>query len=238
MRKHYRIISSVICLLLCIGMITFGVYAAKHNLVNLDSTVSFTPTNAKLKIIGGIRDQEGYSSTNILSSTGYYGCNKDKNNLVNCVENGDKATFSPWEYGTLNFAEYTETSTKTHPDPICFYIQITNYVERNVKLKITFTAIPDNTNLECYYYMETDSTKLITQNGWWNPDEITSKENLHMNIEKEDSAMTQVKIENSIADFSSGIDTTLKTVMLVVKLKVDSNEVNINDKLNFTVEAQ
>ena len=63
MHKHYKIITSVCCLFLCVGMIAFGVYAARNILTSLNSSVSFTPTTAKLKIFCGVYGCYEYSPT-------------------------------------------------------------------------------------------------------------------------------------------------------------------------------
>ena len=79
MRKHYKLISSIVCLLLCVSMIAFGVYAATHSLIGVNSQVSFTPTTAKLKIFGGIADHKEYVDN--ANSGKYYACNYGVNGV-------------------------------------------------------------------------------------------------------------------------------------------------------------
>lgn len=246
MRKRYKLFSSIICLLLCVGMVAFGVYAAKTNLVKLNSTVSFTPTRAKLKIFGGIYNYNGYADNNSLDGSDkvYYATNKNKDALIKCTENGDVATFETWNYDQITFKDYTETNGKTHPDDIVFYIQITNYVERNVSYSIDLTAVPDNLSVECGYYI-TENSNITSanakQNGWWDIESATTAWPTFATSTNKPTA-TSITRNDSKFMLGSDVTTSLSTIMFEIRLNVEdpdqdivtsgANAKNFNFKIN------
>lgn len=254
MRKHYKLISSIVCLLLCVSMIAFGVYAATHSLIGVSSQVSFTPTTAKLKIFGGIRGQNGYNSTE--SGAGdeykqtYYACNYDNTDLNAALKNVKETRegvdyFNPWEYGAIHFNnDYDEA---TGPDPIYFYIQVTNYVQRDINYKIVIdkltqkdTAETDlfgtHINLDYSSYIQNNEQTFASTNGWW---DISNQGKSNVTFAKKDGLTytdfqknADGKIETSISGVVEG-DTNKEpaTTMIVIRLKV--NNANADDSFDF-----
>ena len=256
MYKHYKIISSIVCLLLCVCMVTFGVYAAKYGLVALNSTVSFAPTTAKLKIFGGIADY-AILEPNDTAVYKYYACNygteqEEKNYETITETNGKKIDqFEPWRFGKIFFDEYDETATITKPDPICFYLQITNYVETQVYYTITLNQ-PSN-KLEysfAYEIIDNSSEELNNQasapaNGWWwigateasNPT-FHNNEDIRPGNNPSNILTATDGTDCKIVDLPEEVDTTLKTVMLVVKVSVKDDENSLlGEDFSFTVTA-
>lgn len=254
MRKHYKLISSIVCLLLCVSMIAFGVYAATHSLIGVSSQVSFTPTTAKLKIFGGIRGQDGYNSTESGAGVGYkqtyYACNYNNTDLNAVSKNVEKTQdgvdyFNPWEYGSIHFdKDYDEA---TGPTPIYFYIQVTNYVQRDINYKIVIdkltqkdTAETDlfgtHINLDYSSYIQNNEQTFALNDGWW---DISKQEKSNVTFtEKTDLTYTDFqknadgKIETSISGVvKDDANKEPATTMIVIRLKV--NNTNADDSFDF-----
>lgn len=260
MRKHYKLISSIVCLLLCVSMIAFGVYAATHSLIGVSSQVSFTPTTAKLKIFGAIADHKEY--VNNANSGKYYACNYGvngdeghyKTETINEIKT-DK--FAEWKFDAIHFNDNYDESAKELPPSIYFYIQITNYVERNVKYSL---KLDKNTNGKLeekitlrfgYYKISNDSDELkdkamATSKGWWSINDIDSSlpafhnknpklgEGVIKYVEKDNATETV----NFYGTGENAVDTTLSTMMIVIKMDVKSDEESFSDvNFNFTLSA-
>lgn len=239
MRKHYKLISAVICLLLCVGMVAFGVYAARYNLISISSTVSFAPTSAKLKIIGAI---DGALTAENTGTDKYYATNYGES-LVNCTIDNDVATFNKWEYGKLTFGSFAETSAESRPDPICFYIQITNYVEVNTQYKITITEkeTTGKVELNAYCYTELNSvvsTSQAGEKGMWNPTTVSEASNAVVGSFTKQENLTELTFTNDVAITPNTVNTELSTTMLVLKLGVLDIEADINFNFSFTISTQ
>lgn len=252
MSRHSKFITSVVCLLLCVSLIVFGVYADKQILFSQFSKVSFTPTTAKLKIFAGIYGDADFYDTQPATSR-YYACNFSNNEHV--TETNGKATFDTWEYKKINFNDYDETKTNK-PEPIYFLIQITNYVERSVDYSIDITkdyTTEQNTNIqfEYYYYLEsnfaTDSvnqnaklTTNATANNFW---DITKTESSKPGFAIRNNMLNMTKTVDTTTGFTKsvsvpeGVDTSLSTVMLVIKLVVGNADESINLNFGLTVNA-
>lgn len=247
MRKHYKLISSIVCLILCVCMVTFGVYAARYGLVTLNSTVSFTPTTAKLKIFGGIAGQAGFNNPEIVASQIYYACNYNtepgtEEGKGNYAKNNSLDVFTTWNYEKIYFAEYKETGTKTHPDPISFYIQITNYVEADVNYTITVNN-PSNYFKYSFAYEIADnslpalnSSTEATDAGWWYIGATkASKPIFHKNSTKPGSNKKDFTgTTTKVVDLSNVVDTTLQTIMMVVTIEVVDADTSIEDDTGFS----
>lgn len=257
MRKHYKLISSVVCLVLCACMIAFGVYAATSVIsFGVSSEVSFTPTAAKLKIFGGIANaKKGSTESGSLS---YYACNYGATDAKkNYSASPDKTldTFNTWNFGEIIFKEYEEA---TGPAPIYFYIQITNYVERDVDYKITVDETytgSTSTGTNVGEYVDISYGHYITDNSNVEPSSGTGAEALGFwNINNKEaqevdsihsptggnSKITGKDFFGTSGDFSS-VSTSLKTIMLVVRVELKADKVD--DSFNsagfkFTVDAK
>ncbi|MBE7075189.1 MAG: hypothetical protein E7376_04345 [Clostridiales bacterium] len=240
MRKHYKLISSIVCLLLCVGMIAFGVYAAKNVLVSLNSSVSFTPTTAKLKVFGGVYGSTEYNSTTINNNLFYYANNNGIDADANVAENNDKATFTTWNFGATTFDSDYINQGKDTPDPIYFFIQISNYVERNIKYNITVESAMTDRNLNLSYgtySASNNSTNLASPktNGYW---DITKTEGSKIDFTIptvdykgfSESAGKLVTADINSSEFS--------TTMLVIKVEVaDADEDVASFEFEFVVTA-
>lgn len=252
MRKHYKLISSIVCLLLCVSMIAFGVYAATNSLIGVSSQVSFTPTSAKLKIFGKVAGFDGYNSnsagTEDTYKQTYYACNygdtdSKKNFESKTVDGALVDSFTDWEFGDIHFDKnYDET---TGPTPIYFYLQITNYVERNVKYTIDIDKLTrtgaDKTDLAdglitiSYGTYSQDNTGTFTNaSGWW---DITEKGKRNAPLNPKTVTYTDMDSENLIATLPTE-DTSLKTTMIIIKLAVDNAEEDFDFNFKFTLTAK
>lgn len=268
MRKHYKLISSVVCLVLCACMIAFGVYAATSGIVSLgvSSEVSFTPTAAKLKIFGGIANAEVVSTES--GSLSYYACNYGptdaKKNYKASTTDSNTDVFNTWNYGEIKFKEYEEA---TGPAPIYFYIQITNYVERDVDYKITVdttytgsdstgTNVGEYVNISYGYYITDNSSTIFASSeetgaesagtaawaeGFWNINDKVEQniDSIHSST-RGNSKITGDGFFGNSGDFSA-VSTSLQTIMLVVKVELKTDKVD--DSFNsagfkFTVDAK
>ena len=149
------------------------------------------------------------------------------------------------------FDEYDETATITKPDPICFYLQITNYVETQVYYTITLNQ-PSN-KLEysfAYEIIDNSSEELNNQtsapaNGWWwigateasNPT-FHNNEDIRPGNNPSNILTATDGTDCKIVDLPEEVDTTLKTVMLVVKVSVKDDENSLlGEDFSFTVTA-
>ena len=263
MRKHYKLISSIVCLLLCVSMIAFGVYAATNSLIGVSSQVSFTPTSAKLKIFGGIAGHKEYDSNG--TSGKYYACNYGVDASAGNYSIDSKTStdiFNRWNFDAINFDDnYQETGNETKPNSIYFYIQITNYVERNVKysLKInkseseTDEKLDDSLDLVFGYYLISNNSDELTGTnatlkGWWDiADTKSSQPAFHSktNSNPKLTSLTTVNRTNDVVNFykldstdSNTVDTTLSTMMIVIKMDVKSDENSLKGvNFNFTLTA-
>ena len=253
MRKHYKLISSIVCLLLCVSMIAFGVYAATNSLIGVSSQVSFTPTSAKLKIFGKVAGFDGYNSnsagTEDTYKQTYYACNygagKDTNSYESETVDGALVdSFTDWEFGDIHFDKNYDEATG--PTPIYFYLQITNYVERNVKYTINIDNLTqtgaDKTDLAdglitiSYGTYSQDNTGTFTnENKWW---DITEKKKRNAPLKPESvTSYTDMDSENLTATLPTE-DTSLKTTMIIIKLAVDNAEEDFNFNFKFTLTAK
>ncbi len=251
MRKHYKLISSIVCLLLCVSMIAFGVYAAANSLIDVSSQVSFTPTSAKLKIFGKVAGFDGYNSTS--AGTGpeylqtYYACNygdadSKKNYTSGTVDGALVDSFTNWTFGNIHFDKnYDET---TGPTPIYFYLQITNYVERNVKYTINIDKLTqtdaDKTDLadgivSISYgtYSQNNTGTFNAVSGWW---DITQKNKSNTQFTPKTVTYTNMDSKNLTATLPTE-DTSLKTTMIIIKLAVDNAEEDFDFNFKFTLTA-
>lgn len=243
MRKHYKLVSGIACIVLCIAMVAFGVYAASNSLVILNATVSFTPSSAQLTIIGGISGsaESIANSSNNNAALKYYATNykpTDDTQVINVEkeENG-LATFKSWEYGEANFDGTYFEQGKSEPQPIYFLLQITNHIERDVDITIDFTtAFDDNLKVSCLYAIVKNSE--VTANS----DLFTGKEPKQATVDTLAGKTTYTSLNNDITyssdaeiDFSA-IDTTLSTMMIVIKLEVRDQAKDVTTgNFNFTV---
>jgi hypothetical protein len=238
MRKHYKLISGIACIVLCISIFCFGVYAASTSLVKLNSTVSFTPSTAKLTIFGGI------SGCKETEPSSYYGTNYgDKSLHKNVSEKDDLATFSTWAYGDATFDDdYYETELITHPDPIYFMLQITNHVERDVAITVDITSDYSQFNylVYCSYELaknsEINTLNMYDISNKSNPtqattDMLASKAHKPYNNQNAISYSSGVEV-----DFTS-LDTTLSTLLIVFRLEINDHRADLekNAIFNFTV---
>lgn len=257
MRKHYKLISGIACIVLCLAMVAFGVYAASTSLVKLNASVSFKPSSAKLTIRGGIA-----GSTESVADGGaskYYATNNGTPTQGVTEDKDGLATFPAWEYDSATFnSEYVESAEKTHPDPIYFFIQITNHVERNVTITVDFTQdySEKNFNVSCLYALKANSTFDVNTNHMYSlsatqaPDQTTTNGLLN----KMESYNSDVSLKNiayqdetkdpeiNLAFLNENSSTTkLSTIMLVIKLEVIEADKDINAKdtlFNFTVDIK
>lgn len=240
MRKHYKLVSSIACIVLCIAIVAFGVYAASNSLVKLSAKVSFTPSTAQLTIIGGISGstQSIANSSNSNDKLKYYATNHGAIS-TNVKEEDNVATFNPWEYGVATFDDGYFEQGKTEPDPIYFLLQITNHIERNVDIKVDFTtAFDKNLKVSCLYAI-TEKTTLSSEDdkfftGAATPAQGTVDTLVRKTYTPKDSDITYSESEAEI-DFSSE-NMTLSTIMIVIKLEVkDQAESVTTGYFNFTV---
>lgn len=262
MRKHYKLLSSIVCLVLCACMIAFGVYAATSGLsFTVSSQVSFSPTTAKLKIFGGIANYADTEDQESGTSFTYYACNygdgENTGTYTTTVnENIATDTFTAWNFGKIKFAEYAESDGK--PKPIYFYIQITNYVERNVQYSIVInndsssesSSILNYVDVKYGYYLKENTASELkgaeaTSSGWWSIENTTaSAPSFHSSTSTAQNPNYNPKFDRSFT-FSeelnlTNVDTSLSTIMLVVKL--DLKDAHVDDSFdpagfNFTVNA-
>lgn len=244
MRKHYKLISGIVCIVLCISILCFGVYAASTSLVKLSSTVSFTPSTAKLTIFGGM---SGSKEAKADTASSYYATNYGSTpvNVSEATVNDQVvATFSEWAYGTATFDDnYVETSSKTHPDSIYFFLQITNHVERDVAITIDitsdYTAQTANIVVSCYYALALN-TAVASSDKFYSINQATPKapeqSTTNALVGKDYNEQSIESTGDADIDFSS-LDTTLSTLMVVIKLDVDDHEESIatDTAFNFKV---
>lgn len=252
MKKHFKLISTLICLMLCFALISFGVYSIATSYKELNSSVSFTPTTARLKIFGGIYGDVGFDSVNQPESSRYYACNQNTTSeLGNYSESDGKYYFGSWQYGDLTFVDHDDGSESS----IYFYIQITNYGETLIDYAVEFGSSfsSDVVGYNVYYYrannysnnLETN-TKLTTYasvNGYW---DISSQQSAIPNFTKlEESAMNEISVlfDDSTSKPTKAtipnIDSMFSTTMIVVKLKVLNVENNIEKStFEFGINAQ
>ena len=251
MRKHYKLISSIVCLLLCVSMIAFGVYAATNSLIGVSSQVSFTPTSAKLKIFGKVAGFDGYNSTSAGTEDTYkqtyYACNygdtnSKKNYKSETVDGALVDSFTTWAFGDIHFDKNYDEATG--PTPIYFYLQITNYVERNVKYTINIDKLTqtdaDKTDLadgivSISYgtYSQNNTGTFNAVSGWW---DITQKNKSNTQFTPKTVTYTNMDSKNLIATLPTE-DTSLKTTMIIIKLAVDNAEEDFDFNFKFTLTA-
>lgn len=253
MRKHYKLFSSIVCLLLCIGMVAFGVYAATNSLIGISSQVSFTPTSAKLKIFGKVAGFDGYNSSSAGTEDDYkqtyYACNygdtdSKKNFTSKTVDGKLTDAFTTWGFGDVHFD--TNYDEATGPAPIYFYLQITNYVERDVKYTININKLTvknDNSNSESTdledglitisygTYSQANSSLFTEESKWW---DITEKKKRNAPLGLEGVTFTSM---NNLTATLPTEDTSLKTTMIIIKLAVDNAEESFGFNFNFTLTA-
>lgn len=240
MRKHYKLVSSIACIVLCIAIVAFGVYAASNSLVRLSATVSFTPSTAQLTIIGGISGstQSIANSSNSNDKLKYYATNHGTSTNVK-EEKDNVATFNPWEYENATFNDKYFEQGKTEPDPIYFLLQITNHIERDVDIKVDFTKVFDeNLKVSCLYNITNKTTLSSTDDkfftGATTPLQATVDTLAGKTYTSKNSDITYSESGAEI-DFSSE-DMTLSTIMIVIKLEVrDQAESVTTGEFNFTV---
>lgn len=236
MRKHYKLISGIACIVLCISMICFGVYAASTSLVKLSSTVSFTPSTAKLTIFGGI------SGCKENTPSSYYATNYGTSH-TNVSEKDDVATFTTWEYGTVTFDDnYTETETNKHPDPIYFFLQLTNHVERDVAITVDITSNYTNSNVLAYCSYALAKNNAVSTTNMYDISE-TAKPAQSVTDSLVGKSYFAHNNSNAIAyssgteiDFSS-LDTTLSTLMMVIRLEIDNYQASIANDTTFSFKV-
>lgn len=241
MRKHYKLVSSIACIVLCIAIVAFGVYAASNSLVKLSATVSFTPTMAKLTIRGGIAN--AVDNTGSKPETyGYYDSNKD-----DTTESGNTYTFKTWSYGTALF----DNANVDQAEPIYFFIQITNHVENNINILVKFkTDFSTNTNLKVSYYYKEQLTTSIDSNTIGMYGISGSEEPTQGTTNGLVSAYSQATTTFNSITYNTASDeaeisetgTSLSTAMLVIKLEVINQAENVvlgeNDAFNFVVDVK
>ena len=256
MRKSFKLLSTIMCLILCVAMVLIGVYAISANsFKSLKSSVSFKPTAANLKIFGGIYGDAHFDETNQPENARYYACNfnteetngnyKISNNLCN---------FNGWEYGNIIFNDFNE-SVQVKPDDICFYIQITNFTETKINYIIDFIDVStiNEITVSCFYYRTSNYTENVETNldlttnasgkGWWNIEHSGKEIPNFKKLANEDMTKLDVVIDEStqkpttisVPDASSELSTT----MIVIKLNI----VNIDEDLtnldfNYSLDAQ
>ena len=261
MRKHYKLISAIICVLLCVCMIVFGVYAASHALVSLDSSVTFNPSTAKLKVFGGV---SGCKENNTRDSLQYYACNyktSPQDGNYKYDEETDTAVFGDWIFSDsndkINFDDnYVETATKKNPNPIYFYVQLTNYVERNVSYSITVFGGNPNVAINYGYYLKSNDELLkdsaaetyntCVNSGFF---DITATEKNVMNFANKiptfnyDVFQVDQSGEGNLYSkaFPSGNgsdNSSLATTMIVIRLELLNAEENLTDfNFKFVISA-
>lgn len=247
MRKHYKLVSSIACIVLCIAIVAFGVYAASNSLVKLSATVSFTPTMAKLTIRGGIANAvDNIETGNQPTTYGYYATNFGGSPTSGITTNNNIDTFPTWSYGTANF----NNKNTDQADPIYFFVQITNHVENNIDILVKFTTdFSTDTNLKVSYCTNVKLNSAINANtvGMYSLSDTTKPTQGTTNgLVSAYSATTFEEITYnttaSEAEISISNQASLSTVMLVIKLEVADQAENVdlgtNDAFNFVIDVK
>ncbi len=254
MKKHFKLISTLMCLIVCFALISFGVYSIANatSYKALQSSVSFTPTTARLKIFGGIYGDVDFDSENQPETSRYYACNYNTQaSAGNYSEVNDKYVFNGWQYGSLTFADNDDGTA----DPIYFYIQITNYSETLIDYSVNFgnCISASQVDYNVYYYRASNyvgslatNTNLTTNasaNGFWSIEQ-TSKAVPNF-TKKQETAMTDVSIEvdsttlNPVKASIPNTDSMFSTTMIVIKLNVKDPNKNIDSStFEFGVGAE
>ena len=255
MRKHYKLVSGIACIVLCLAMVVFGVYAASTSLVKLNANVSFAPSTAKLTIQGGIagsKESKTEQGTSNYFATNYGEISDHKNIKTESDANG-AAVFNEWVYSSATFDEsYIETPGKTHPDPIYFFIQITNHVERDVDITVDFTSDYTDKNIQvsCLYELMANSAVNAQTDNLYSLSSTSAPMQATTNALVSKS-YTTLATDISFAETGAEVDfttlnqnsstTKLSTIMIVIKLEVVDADENVDSEktaFNFVVSVQ
>ena len=193
MTKRFKVISLFSCLILCIAMIGFGVYAATTVRFSVTARVSFTPTDAYLQILGYIDGLSTDSADNNNVQKNYYAANYSSSGEVNqtngnYTRSGNLDTFATWTWGDLILdagkkGEVNNENNGIIMNNMTVYIQITNFAQSSLKYTV---SLPDydttndkitGTNLQCraYYYIANNTNSDVTggTNGFYNINPVT-----------------------------------------------------------------
>ena len=260
MHKHYKLISGIASIVLCLAMIAFGVYAASTSLVKLSANVSFSPSTAQLTILAGMTGstecKTKLKDDSQTTAYSYYATNygDSKTNHKNVSNyDGNTATFNAWTYDSATFdGSYIETPGKAKPDPIYFFVQITNHIENDIKITVDLTSdFGENINVSCLYALQTND---YMQKNKSNIDNMYTIDHTSEPLQSTtdgfaNKTYTPLASEISFSATDTEIDfsldnnakkTSLSTLMIVIKLEVkDADESIDNSKtaFNFTVTA-
>lgn len=265
MRKHYKIITGIACIVLCLAIVAFGVYAASTSLVTLGANVSFTPSSAKLTIQGGIAgsiEVKDSQKTPENAQVNYFATNYKNTSQGVTESNVDSETvanFPTWNYIAATFdSDYVETAEKTHPDPIYFFIQITNHVERNVNISVDLISpYTEETNIKVstlYSLLSnsafTDSENTTHMYSLSNNDapeqDITDVLVTKMSLYTQKDEFNDIKYQPETPEINFNFlnessTTSLSTLMIVMKLEVINAEENVdsaNTPFNFAITVK
>lgn len=237
MKKRHKYISYIVCLVLCVTMIVFGVYAAYSKVnPNFSSDISFNPSSAKLKVMGYIAGCTAPDE----SQTNYYACNYNTDaNTGNYQHDSTNNTdvFNDWVFDKIYFNSDFNEAKGERPDDITFYIQITNMVERNVQYQITAPTLSDdvNLNMDIYYYTTTNSdlSSNASDKGFFDisksqaPNSVTFTEKKKEDMTK--LTLTEGSSNSTTNKFPQDSEVTeLNTVMICVSLSVKDIKEDLN----------
>ena len=181
MAKIFRRITMFSCLFLCIAMIAVGVYAATTASFTITNTVSFTPTDANLQILGYVdglstdyEDVSGVTSNNYYAATyNYAGAVTTSNGNYSVSSN--TATFTSWSWGALvpNGGAKSDVTAGNKgiitPSNIVIYLQITSFNDRAINYTITKTGTLTYFDVAGVYSVANNSAlpTLTSRNGFY-----------------------------------------------------------------------
>lgn len=256
MRRRFKVLSTIMCLMLCVAMVFIGVYAISTNtLKSLKSSVSFKPTAANLKIFGGIYGDAHFDESSQPEEARYYACNfNTEETNGNYKISNNLCDFNGWEYGDIIFNDFNE-SVQAKPDDICFYIQITNFTETKINYIIDFINVStiNEITVSCYYYRASNYTENVEKNpdlttnasinGWWNIEHSEKEIPNFKKLANKDMTKLDVEIDEATQKPKTisvpNTNSELSTTMIVIKLNiVDIDEDLTNLAFDYSLDAQ
>ena len=245
MKKRFRYLSLLISLMVCFALVGIGVYAASTISPIFSAEISFTPTRAYLQMLGYIDGLSIDFEDNVGIINNYYGANYNNDGEVteingNYTELDNLATFNTWSWGDLILDAGTKEQITNENNGIMpvgdmvIYLQITNFVNRDVEYKLTMSGtLNAGLTLTAEYYLADNSSfASTTPNGFWGLDEDTSsvewsKTNKPTYAPVVSNAITTQNFTSLVGSntniIASNTSTALKTIMIKLTISANNN---------------
>lgn len=188
MTRRFKIISFAIALMLGVAVVGVGIYAVSSASAGFSANITFTPSDAKLQILGYIDGLDSSSYSNSSVHAGYFADNYNiaDGTTGNYSSTSSLVTYGAWNFGPLklNSGDFSGKVTRSNfgasdnngivpPSDMVIYLQMTNYIGVDVDYTFSYTGNLASNGLAIsgeYYLTDLANVKSSAATGFYQTD--------------------------------------------------------------------